>query len=122
MLQVLMDISLNDSEIKPIDFNYYFPNFYLHKFVYNNSKIDLNAYYKSCTMIAYKSANNQRITENMEHWVFSNCVAYMDEFISAEHKNGENTEKQESPQQMMGGMMNQAKSMFKTPSLASMKK
>lgn len=89
----------------------------LLRFVYNQSIIDLSNYYKTCTLISYKTSNNQEQLDKMPFYVFNNFTVYLNEIVEEENKGQSGDGKDSSgmmqnANKMMSGHMNSAKSMM----------
>jgi hypothetical protein len=93
----------------------------LNQFIYNNSRINISDFYKSCCMISYKTSNNQSEIEKMPFYVFNNFNIYLTEIIEAENKGSggskENAEGEfANMQQQAKSNMKSMQSSFKMPS------
>lgn len=91
--------------------------YFLSKFIYSQSIIDLNNFYKTCTLIAYKTSNNQEQLDKMPYYIFNNFTSYLNEIVEEENKNqgGDNNSGNDmmgNANKMMQGHMNSAKSMM----------
>ena len=91
--------------------------YFLSKFVYSQSIIDLNSFYKTCTLIAYKTSNNQEQLDKMPYYIFNNFTTFLNEIVEEENKKqggeeGAGSDMMGNANKMMQGHMNSAKSMM----------
>lgn len=90
--------------------------YFLSRFIYSQSAIDLNSYYKTCTLIAYKTSNNQEQLDKMPYYIFNNFTLYLNEIVEEENKKsgGDNAgnDMMGNANKMMQGHMSSAKSMM----------
>lgn len=108
--QILQDISnnvYNLSKIKESIWYGVFPQSFLLTFIFRQSIISQQDYYKTCVLISYKTSNNQSEIDKMPFYVFNNFVGFLNEIIEEENKS--NTNDNDSP----GDMMKSASNMFK---------
>ncbi len=99
--------------------------YFLSRFIYGQSIIDLNSFYKTCTLIAYKTSNNQQQLDSMPYYIFNNFTSYLNEIVEEENKKqgGDDSSggnMMQNANKMMSNQMTSAKSMmggFKTPKL-----
>jgi hypothetical protein len=87
----------------------------INKFIYNNSKISVSDFYKSCCFISYKTSNNQHEIEKMPFYVFNNFNIYLNDILKAENK-GSGDSENTSPEDQFNKMQSSAKSNFKSMS------
>lgn len=109
--QILQDISnnvYNLSKIKESIWYGVFPQSFLLTFIFRQSIISQQDYYKTCVLISYKTSNNQSEIDKMPFYVFNNFVGFLNEIIEEENKS--NTNDNDSPG---GDMMKSASNMFK---------
>ncbi len=89
--------------------------YFLSKFIYSQSIIDLNSFYKTCTLIAYKTSNNQEQLDKMPYYIFNNFTTYLNEIVEEENKksggDGDN-DMMGNANKMMSSQMASAKSMM----------
>lgn len=117
-LKILQDISINRFQFSE-DHGYLsgpIKYFVLAKFIYFNSIINLNDYYKTCTLISYKTSNNQEQIDKMPYYIFSNYVAFLNEIIEEENKgqkgNSNDNDPMANAQNTMKNTMSGAKNMM----------
>lgn len=87
----------------------------LSKFIYSQSAVDLNNHYKTCTLIAYKTSNNQEQLDKMPYYIFNNFTSYLNEIVEEENKKqggGDGGDAMGNANKMLSGQMNSAKSML----------
>lgn len=92
-------------------------SYFLSKFIYSQSVIDLKSFYKTCTLIAYKTSNNQEQLEKMPYYIFNNFTIYLNEIVDEENKKSGGDDSDASgmmgnANKMMSSNMASAKSMM----------
>lgn len=112
MLKTLQDILTDNIKLADkSDFGYFYPKFDLHKFVYKQSIINMDDYYRTSTIISYKTSNNQEIIDNMPYFVFNNFMVYLNEIIEKEN-GGKSDDEENHASEQMAASMQKAKSMM----------
>lgn len=77
----------------------------------------MDDYYRTCTIISYKTSNNQKIIDDMEFYVFNNFMIYLKDVIEDENKpstgNNESAEQmKEDASKQLSSSMNKSKAML----------
>ncbi len=109
--QILQDISNNIyslSKIKESVWYSVFPQSFLLTFIFKQSIISQQDYYKTCVLISYKTSNNQSEIDKMPFYIFNNFIGFLNEIIEEENKSNTNDNDSSS-----GDMMKSANNMFK---------
>ena len=112
--KILQDISIDnfDFGIDDCGISYYL----LLRFIYAQSIIDLPNYYKTCTLISYKTSNNQEQLDKMPFYIFNNFTIYLNEIVEEENKGQKGNNDADgvmgNANKMMQGHMSSAKSMM----------
>jgi hypothetical protein len=100
-----------------IDFDTFHKNALLYQFIYKQSIVNQDDYYKTCTLISFKTANNQDIIDKMPFYVFNNFMIYLKDIMEEENNSnggGNNTAdglKSDASKQL-GSTMGKAKAML----------
>lgn len=84
----------------------------------------MDDYYRTSTIISYKTSNNQEIIDNMPYYVFNNFMVYLNEIIEKEN-GGKSGDEETHASEQMAASMQKAKSMMpsgiKSPKLPGIK-
>lgn len=84
-MKALRGILINDEILYELNFNDFFKDFDLLSFIYSQSKIDIDLFYETCTMISMKTSNSQSEVYNMPYFVFNNYMIYYNRIIEKEN-------------------------------------
>lgn len=71
----------------------------------------MDDYYRTSTIISYKTSNNQEIIDNMPYYVFNNFMVYLNEIIEKEN-GGKSGDEETRASEQMAASMQKAKSMM----------
>ena len=100
------------------------PQFILLRLIYYQSIVDLNNHYENCAMLTYKTHNSQQDLNNLEYYVFTNLISYIQKILKEEADAQNSAESNESAmdnyskmQSSSRNMFNNMKSGFKMPKL-----